>query len=134
VWRCRLGSRATAGNHPGDAMTESRSTGSSSRVPIGRAAAAVVAVLGGVALLVYGAAFHVETVVIEREKQVQVEAPPENGIPSFLEPATDTITIKEFVDVDRSEPYLMRVAALGGLDLLPSGRIIESEVASACPT
>ena len=115
-------------------MTENRSTGSSSRVPRGRIAVAAAVVLAGAALLVHGVAFRVATVVIEREKQVQVETPPETGFPPFLGPATTTITVKEFVDVNRPEPYLTRVAALGGLERMPSGRILEQDVQSACPT
>jgi len=117
--------------------TRGRATTSSSKAARQHAGWSVVAaavVIAGAALLVHGAAFRVATVVIEREKQVQVEAPPETGFPPFQGPTTRTITVKEFVDVNRPEPYLTRVAALGGLERMPSGRILEKDVESACPT
>lgn len=104
-----------------------------------RIAVSLAGVLAGVVVLVYATGFHVETVWVERETQVKTPGlPPEELPPVFPLPAElgppRTVTLKQLVPVERSEPYLLELAALGGLELSPAGKVLEKKTKSLCPT
>jgi len=99
-----------------------------------RIVVSLVGVMAGVVVLAYGMGFHVETVWVERETQVKTpDLPPVFPLPAELEPPR-TVTVKQLVPVERSEPYLLELAALGGLELSPAGKVLEKKSKSLCPT
>ena len=104
-----------------------------------RIVVSLVGVLAGVVVLVYAMGFHVETVWVEQETQVKIPGlPPEELVPLFpwpveLEPPR-SVTVTELVPVERSEPYLLELAALGGLELSSAGKVLEKKTESVCPT
>lgn len=104
----------------------------------GRVVLGSAVVLTGVAALVFAGGFRTATVLVEQERKIE-DPPPENGFPLPIPgmPSAQgprTVTVKELVPVERSEPYLQRLAALGGMERLPSGKILEKQTSAACPT
>ena len=95
-----------------------------------RSLVALAVVLAGAALIVYGDAVHTVTVLTERERTIEV--PQDDVLPSPfappMEPELRRVTVKEEMAVERSEPYVVRLVALGGLQRRASGEIIEMEV------
>ena len=118
----------------------------------------VVLVLGGgIASLIYGAAYHTAPVSEEQEIEVPIAPPPGFGPPGglpfegppgepsfdespstmepppFLSTVTETIVVTE----DESEPTLIREVTFGGVTLLAAGQIMRTysgQPPSLCPT
>ena len=85
-------------------------------------------------MIVYGTAFHTETVVVEREVKAAKPAIPPSPFFSNAPQPPPAPPVIERVEQVRSEPYLMRLAALGALERLASGQVLESEPKAFCPT
>ena len=97
----------------------------------------LLALAAAAAMLVYGLAFHTETVVVDREIKAAKPATPAPLPSPFFSNAPQPPPpppVFEQVEVVRSEPYLMRLAALGALERLASGQVLESEPKAFCPT
>jgi hypothetical protein len=105
--------------------------------PSARTVVSLLALAAGAAMIVYGTTFHTETVVVEREIKAAAPttpAPPPSPFFSNEPKPPPAPPVIERVEQVRSESYLMRLAALGALERLPSGQVLESEPKAFCPT
>ena len=94
-------------------------------------------VLAGIALVVYGAAFHTRDVLVEQDLPPELASPELPGLPGAQFPGAPALPKTFVAPVAHSGPDLVREITYGGVTRLEDGslkRTYTGEAPSSCPT